>query len=370
MRTTFLRLAAVGVLALGVSACGADVKKDQSSGSGASTSTPAPAPSQGSGTLVISNWDKYMPKNLIPDFEKATGIKVKLAKHSTNEDIMGKIDAANGAGYDLVFVSGQFAQALNARGWAAPIDPAKIPNISNLYPEAQKLGYDPGNKYSVPYTWGTTGLCYRSDKVQGTPSSWNDLLKPAGNLKGKVTMLATDRWLMLPALKVLGYSANTTNPDELKKARDMLIKTKKDLLAYDDTTFYSKLVSGEASLVEAWDGWCNYGIAENPKIKFVVPKEGSDLWVDTMVILKSSKNQDAAHKFIDFVLRPASGKGVVDLLSYKVPNAAAMKNLPAKTVKQYPNLGMSPADLLKGESLQDLGQGQPLWSRTVTEITS
>jgi spermidine/putrescine transport system substrate-binding protein len=358
----------MAALALGVTACGEEIKRDDSASSGGDTAQSAPK--QESGTLVISNWDQYMPKNLIPDFEKETGIKVKLAKHSTNEDIMGKIDAANGGGFDLVFVSGPFAQALNERGWAAPIDQAKVPNLKNLYPEAQQLGYDPGNHYSVPYTWGTTGLCYRSDKVQGTPSSWNDLLKPQGALKGKVTMLATDRWLMLPALKVLGYSTNTRDEGQLKEARDMLIQTKKDLLAYDDTTFYSKLVSGEASLVEAWDGWCNYGIAENDKIKFVVPKEGSDLWVDTMVVLKSSKNQDAAHKFIDFVLRPESGKGVVNLLSYKVPNAEAMKSLPQKMVKQFPNLAMSPADLLKGESQQDLGDAQPLWSRMVTEITS
>jgi spermidine/putrescine transport system substrate-binding protein len=372
MRNKILGLAAAGALAVVLSACGADVKKsaDTTAAGSAGSTAGAAAPKAEAGTLVISNWDKYMPANLIPDFEKATGIQVKVAKHATNEDIMGKLEAANGGGYDLVFVSGQFAQALGKRGWAAPIQPDKIPNLKNLYPEAQKLGFDPGNKISVPYTWGTTGICYRSDKVQGTPTSWNDLLKPQGALKGKVTMLATDRWLMLPALKVLGYSANTTKPEELKAARDMLIQTKKDLLAYDDTTFYSKLVSGEASLVEAWDGWCNYGIAENKKIKFVVPKEGSDLWVDTMVVLKSSKNQDAAMKFIDFVLRPESGRGVVDLLSYKVPNAAAMKGLSAKTIAQYPNLNMSPADLLKGESLQDLGAGQPLWSRTVTEITS
>jgi spermidine/putrescine transport system substrate-binding protein len=276
MKSKLMTLAAVGVLALGAGGCGADVKKDEGASSGADAKeSTAPAPKTESGTLVISNWDAYLPKNLIPDFEKETGIKVKLAKHTTNEDIMGKLDAAGGKGYDLVFVSGQFAEALDKRGWAAPVDPAKVPNLSNLYPEAQKLGYDPGNKYSVPYTWGTTGICYRSDKVEGTPTSWNDLLKPKGDLKGKVTMLDTDRWLMLPALKVLGFSANTTDEGELKQARDLLLETKDDLLAYDSTTFYSKLVSGEAHLVEAWDGWCNYGIAENEDIKFVVPEEGS-----------------------------------------------------------------------------------------------
>jgi spermidine/putrescine transport system substrate-binding protein len=366
---------AVAALALGLSACGAKVDdKSQGSGAGTATAEPASAPASETGgqggTLTISNWDKYMPKDLIPSFEKATGIKVKLAKHATNEEIMGKLEAANGGGYDLVFVSGQFAESLRKRGWAAAIDGAKIPNLKNLYPEASKLPYDPGNTHSVPYTWGTTGLCYRSDKVQGTPDSWSALLQPSAALKGKTTMLATDRWLLLPALKQLGFSANTTDANQLKQARDVLLETKKTLLAYDDTTFYSKLVSGEASLVEAWDGWCNYGIAENKKIKFVVPKEGADIWTDTMVVLESSKNKDAAMKFIDWVLRPESGQGVVDLLFYKTPNKAAMDQLDPKLVKQYPNLGMSPADLLKQEGLRDLGAGQPAWSRIVTEITS
>jgi spermidine/putrescine transport system substrate-binding protein len=360
-------------LSVGLAACGSEVNQSANTNATSSGSAGASDDTSGSskgGTLTISNWDKYMPEDLIPSFEKATGIKVKLAKHATNEEIMGKLEASQGGGYDLVFVSGQFAESLNKRGWAAPIQADKIPNLKNLYPEATKLPYDPGNTHSVPYTWGTTGLCYRSDKVQGTPSSWNDLLQPSATVKGKTTMLATDRWLLLPALKTLGFSANTTDEGELKQARDVLLKTKKTLLAYDDTTFYSKLVSGEASLVEAWDGWCNYGIAENKNIKFVVPKEGSDVWADTMVPLKSSKNQDAAMKFIDWVLRPESGKGVVDLLMYKTPNKAAMDGLDPKLVKQYPNLGMSPADLLQQEGLRDLGEGQPTWSRIVTEITS
>jgi spermidine/putrescine transport system substrate-binding protein len=363
---------AAAVLAVGLAACGKEVKQSPTGSSGGATADAAPASSTSSkgGTLTISNWDKYMPKDLIPSFEKATGIKVKLAKHATNEEIMGKLDAAQGGGFDLVFVSGPFAEALRNRGWAAPIDAAKIPNLSNLYPEASKLPYDPGNTHSVPYTWGTTGLCYRADKVKGTPDSWAALLQPSAALKGKTTMLATDRWLLLPALKQLGFSANTTDNGQLQQARDLLLKTKATLLAYDDTTFYSKLVSGEANLVEAWDGWCNYGIAENKNIKFVVPKEGADVWTDTMVVLESSKNKDAAMKFIDWVLRPESGKGVVDLLMYKTPNKAAMEQLDPKLVKQYPNLGMSPADLLAQEGLRDLGQGQPAWSRIVTEITS
>lgn len=363
-------LAMAGAVSVSLAACGAEVETSDNAKAAGEASAPAEQPAGGNKTLTISNWDKYIPEDLIPGFEKETGIKVTYAKHATNEEIMGKLEAADGGGFDLVFVSGQFAEALKNRGWAAPIDQAKIPNAKNLYPEASKLPYDVGNTHSMPYTWGTTGLCYRSDKVSGTPDSWNDLLKPSAQLKGKTTMLSTDRWLLLPALKSLGFSANTKDEGELQQARDLLIKTKDTLLAYDDTTFYSKLVSGEALLVEAWDGWCNYGIAENDKIKFVVPKEGSDLWVDSMVVLEKSENKEAAMKFIDYILKPESGQGVVDLLTYNTPNKAAMDGLDPKLKKQYPSLGVDPAELLKQEGLRDLGEAQPTWSRIVTEVTS
>jgi spermidine/putrescine transport system substrate-binding protein len=206
----------------------------------------------------------------------------------------------------------------------------------------------------MPYTWGTTGLCWRSDLTK-TPTSWNDLLKPSADLKGKTTMLATDRWLLLPALKVLGYSINTVNPAQLKKAAALLKETKKTLLAYDDTTFYSKLVSGEAKL-------------ENPKIKFKIPKEGSDVFVDTMVVLEKSKNKEAAHKFLDWVLRADSGKAVTELVLYKTPNAVAMAQVKKSLGKQYPNLLIPPKLLLTFQTERDLGKAQPLWSRTVSEI--
>jgi spermidine/putrescine transport system substrate-binding protein len=206
--------------------------------------------------------------------------------------------------------------------------------------------------------------------VSGSPDSWYDLLKPAPDLVGKITMLATDRWLMGAGLKALGYSMNTRDQGEINAARDLLIAAKKNLLAYDDTTFYSKLVAGEAALVHAWDGWCNYGIAENDKIKFVLPKEGSDLWVDTLVMLEASQNKDEAHAFLNYILRADTGKWVAENILYKVPNRKAMEALDKALFDQFPNLGMSPAEILKQEHLRDLGQAQKAYSRAVTEITA
>ncbi len=325
----------------------------------------SPAAAEG---LVISNWDGYMPPDLLERFTAETGIAAELAVHATNEEIMGKLVASGGTGFDIVFVSSPFAEALNALGLAAPIDPAKVPNLANLYPEAMELAHDPGNTYSIPYAWGTTGLCYRTDLVETAPTSWMDLLKPAASLEGKVTMLSTDRWLMGAAALALGKSLNDTSAETLEAEGALLIEAKEKLLAYDDTTFYAKLVSGEASLVHAWDGWCNYGIAENPEIAYVIPTEGSDLWVDTMVVMASSENKDAAMAFIDYVLGQETGVWVAENILYKTPNKVAMEALDPGLLEAFPNMAIPPAELIGYEQLRDLGEGQRDFSRKVTEV--
>ena len=317
--------------------------------------------------IVISNWDGYMPADLLENFTKETGIEAELSVHATNEEIMGKVVAGGGTGYDVLFVSSPFAEALQKLELSSQIDHEKIPNIKNLYPQAMSLPHDEGNNFSIPYAWGTTGLCYRSDMVD-TPVSWNDLLTPADDLKGKITMLATDRWLLAAGFLALGHSVNETDEAKLQATKDLLIETKKNLLAYDDATFYTKLVSGEASMTHAWDGWCNYGTGENADIKYVIPEEGSDLWVDTMVIAQASENKVAAHAFINYVLQAQIGQWVAENILYKSPNQVAMEQLDPALLEQFPNLAISPDELLGYEQLLDVGADQKAYARAVTEI--
>ncbi|MDZ4095019.1 MAG: spermidine/putrescine ABC transporter substrate-binding protein [Paracoccaceae bacterium] len=318
-------------------------------------------------TLTISNWDGYLAPDAIANFTAQSGFPAEMVVHATNEEIMGKLIASGGAGYDVVFVSSPFAEILNKMGLAEPLDHAKIPNLVNLFPEATKLAHDPGNTFSVPYTWGTTGLCYRSD-LMAAPTSWNDLLKPAADVAGKITMLATDRWLLAAGFLANGMSVNETDTARLNTVRDTLIAAKKTLLAYDDTTFYAKLVSGEAVMTQAWDGWCNYGITDNPAIKYVIPMEGSDLWVDTMVILKGSKNKDRAYAFVNYILDAKNHRWAAENILYKVPNKAAMDGLDPALLVTYPNMAITPAQLLTYEQLRDVGEAQRAYSRVVTEI--
>ncbi|WP_066941044.1 polyamine ABC transporter substrate-binding protein [Microtetraspora fusca] len=359
--------AVVAGLALALAACGSE-----GTGAGAAPAASAdkldPNADLKKQSLNITIWDGYSPKDLPTKVEQKLGFPIKIAIHDTNETAMAKLTGSpDNGGFDVAFVSGQYAQALNEQGLLEPLHHELIPNLANLYPEASELSYDKGNKFSVPYTWGTTGICYRSDLVKTAPTSWNDILNPAPEYNKKVTMMTTERWLALPALKSLGYSINTADDGQIAKAKDLLLKAKSHLLAYDDTTFGDRLKSGEAVMAEAWDGWC----PENEKnIKFTVPKEGSDLWADTMVILKTSKNKEAAHAFINYILDPEIHSWLSENIMYKAPNKAAMEKVNPATLQSFPSLKLSPADLLQGESIIDLGADSTKYTRLATEVAA
>ncbi|MEU7001438.1 spermidine/putrescine ABC transporter substrate-binding protein [Nonomuraea sp. NPDC046570] len=357
--------AAVAGLALALAACGGD-----SSATGANPAATAAAQLNANADLSKQNlnvtvWPGYTPEELPAKAKEKLGVsEVKIALHDTNEIAMAKLTGGADTGIDVAFVSGQYAQALNEQGLLEPIHAELIPNLANLFPEATQLSYDKGNKFSVPYTWGTTGICYRTDLVKAVPTSWKDILDPPAWALNKVTMMTTERWLALPAIKSLGYSVNTDKDEEIAKVKELLIAAKPKLLGYDDTDFGKKLETGEAVMVEAWDGWCPT-TTEKQNIKFAVPKEGSDLWVDTMVIMKSSKNKEAAHALINYILDPEIHRWAAENINYKVPNKAAMSQ-----VKIAPGslLGTSPAELLQGEGIIDLGEASTKFTRLSSEV--
>ncbi len=326
--------------------------------------------------IVFANFGAYTPAGFLESFTEQTGVEVTLVEFTNNEDMVGRLQAADGTGFDVVMASGPYVQTLVDNGWATELDHEQIPNLSNLYPEATQLAYDVGNVYSVPYTWGTTGLCYREGEVSEPVDSWQDLLNPVPELQGKITMLGTERWLLQPALLSLGYSINTQVEAEIEEAKELTLEAKDDLLAFDDTVFYDKLETGEALVVHAWDGWCNYVGLDfetgeqdlDVRGTFVIPSEGSDVFADTMTIMESSENKEAAHAFINFVLEPENHVQVAELVLYKVPNEPAMALLDPAVVELYPSLAITPQELLQFETELDLGEAQTVWTQATTEI--
>lgn len=319
-------------------------------------------------TLQVMNFANYMPEDIGERFKAATGHTIELTLTASNEDAIAKLDGSPEGTYDIVFVTSPFVEGLNKAGRLEQLDHALIPNLANLYPEASQIAYDEGNKFSVPYSWGTTGICYRTDLVKSTViDGWDDILTPSSELAGKITMLDEERWLLLPALKVLGHSANTTDPAELQEAVDLSLTAKKTLLGYDAETFYTRLDSGEAFAVVGWDGWCNY-VADPANVTWVLPAEGSDLWVDTMAIPKGTPRRAAAHEFLNFILEVENGQWVAENILYKVPNAAAMEAVDPSLLETYPNMAITPEVLLAQEALRDLGDGQPEFSDAATRV--
>ena len=290
--------------------------------------------------------------------------------HATNEEIMGKLVASGGKGYDVVFVSSPFAEVLNKLGLTEPIDHAKVPNLANLYPEANALEARSGQHVLGPLYLGHDRPLLPLRPREGRagiverPAQARRRRSRARSRCSRPTAGCSPPACSPRAIR----STRPTRPSS-PRSKNTLIAAKKTLLAYDDTTFYSKLVSGEALLVHAWDGWCNYGIAENQDIKFVIPKEGSDLWVDTMVVMKASENKDAAFQFINFMLDAKNHAwAAAEHPLQGAEQAGDGEPAGRSSSTQLPEHGMPVADLVKFEQLRDVGEAQKDYSRIVSEI--
>lgn len=321
-------------------------------------------------TITVLAYASQTPPDLAEQFEKKTGHKMELVTAASTEEILGRIMASNGAGYDVVLISSNGAEPLIKMGMAAKLDHTKLPNIENLASEASQLPYDKGNVFTLPYDWGTHGICYRADLVKKIPDSWWDLLKPSDDMLRKYTMVSSERNLLEPAQAVLGYSYNDTDPARLQEVKKLLIDVKSKILAYDNATMGSRLVSGEIAMAQSWDGWCNQATTENSSVKFVIPKEGADLFVDVFMMLEASENKEAAQSILNFVLEPESHSWVATSLLFNVPNTAAMRMVPKEFLEKYSNLSLSPAELLKYEVFLELGEKQPEITKLATEILS
>ena len=235
----------------------------------------AAGPAAAKTKLVISNWDAYMPPDLIERFTAATGIEAEVAVHATNEEIMGKVTASGGQGYDVLFVSSPFAEALHKLELIAPIDHAKVPNLAGLT-EAQELAHDPGNTFSVPYP-GAPPACAGAATWCRTPHELERPAQARGRAQGQ-DHHARDRPLAsgrrLPGAGTFGQH-HGPGRDRRRQGPPDRGQAHAARLRRHHLLFQAGL--RRASLVHAWDRWCNYGIGENPAIRFAVPEEGSDL---------------------------------------------------------------------------------------------
>ena len=277
-------------------------------------------------SITVFNWYDYIDPAAIDLFTKETGIEVKYVNFTTNEEMYTKVEAGAGT-YDVLFPSEYMIERMISKDMLAEIDTSKMPNFANVLDSLKNPSYDPGNKFSVPYMWGTLGILYNTEMVEGEITGWEALFdeKNAGN----VIMMNSMRDTIGLALKHLGYSVNTRNEEELNAAKEILIAQKQAKIEagylLDETK--DKMVGGEAAIGVVYSGDAQYAIEKNEKLKYVVPAEGSNIWVDGMVIPKTSKNIEAAQKFIDFMCRDDVAQMNFEYIYYCSPIKSVVENL-------------------------------------------
>ena len=292
----------------------------------------------GKDTLTIFNWGEYIDPDLLKAFEKETGIHVIYETFDSNEAMMTKIQQG-GTAYDIAVPSEYMIEKMKEENLLIPLDKSKIPNLKNIDPYFLDLPFDDDNKYSVPYFWGTVGIVYNPSLVGDLDfSSWDDLWDPS--LKRKVFLVDGAREVIGMGLNSLGYSLNSLDNHELRKATDKLITLAPNVKAIIGDEITPLMINNEATVALTWSGQAADMMSENEELDFAVPEEGSNLWFDNMVIPKTSKNIEGAHKFINFMLKAESGAQNADYVGYSTPNIAAMKLMDKEVVsdeRYYPS---------------------------------
>lgn len=314
-------------------------------------------------TLHIYNWADYIPQDVIREFEKENNCKVIYDTYSSNEEMYSKVKQG-GAGYDLIFPSGDHVKMMINDGLLEVLDLSKIPNFNNLNPVVlAKTTFDPEHKYSVPYMMGATGLIINKKYVSDFENSWKIIERP--DLKDKITLLDDMREVFGAALKYLGYSVNSTNPDEIEKAKEVILKWKKNILKFDATTYAQGVVNGEFWIVHGYPENVFQLIPEEEidNFEFIIPKEGGAMWIDSMVIPKSAKNKELAYKFINFILRPEISAKISDYLM--IPPTVTEANKYKKVNNIY-----EISDLENCEIIDYIGEYIDLYNKAWEEIVN
>lgn len=318
------------------------------------------------GVVNVFNWEDYISEDALKMFEEETGIKVNYMRFTTNEDMMVQVRTSTGA-FDVVFPSDYTVERMIAEDLLEPINFDNVPNAQHTAQWLQNPSYDPQNQYSVPYMWGTVGILYDTTRVNGPIDSWSVLF--GEEYKGEVFMLDSIRDTMGLALKYLGYSMNTRDPAALQAATDLLIKQKQDgiVKAYQVDETKDKMIAGEAILGVVWSGDAQYAINLNENLAYAVPKEGSNVWVDAMVIPKTARNKENAEKFIDFMSRPDIAQMNCEYIEYSSPNTAAIE-LMGEEYTNNPNLNPPQEVIDTCEFFNDINDFLPIYNTLWAQV--
>ncbi len=347
---------ATGALLLGLTACGGPASVPEE---------PAKQASQGGGKVNIFIWSAYLPKEVLDEFKQRTGIDYNFDLYDSNEALLEKLQSGV-ADYDLVVPSDYMVRILIAEGLIQPLDHARLPNLANLDQRFLDKAFDPGNRYTFPYFWGTTGLGYNKQATGGPIDSWAAVFNE--RYKGRILMLDDMREAFAVALKSEGKSLNERNPMVLRRTAELLKRQKRLVKTYNSGDFANILASGDVDLAHGYNGQLAEVVAADPdRFAYVVPKEGGTFWMDNVAIPAKARNLDAAYAFLNFILEGEVMAKIVNATHYASANAKARQWI-EPAILADPAIFPPDEVLDRCELIEDLGETTQLLDRLWTEI--
>jgi spermidine/putrescine transport system substrate-binding protein len=357
-RRTFVKTMAFASAAGFMAACGSS----SSSGSGSTTPTSKKAEAK---TLNFYNWTDYIADSTIPNFQKETGIKVTYDNYSSNDELFAKMSAGS-TGYDIIVPTDATLVKMKHANLVEPLDLSLIPNVVNLDPRFRTAAYDPGNKYSIPWQWGTTGIGFDKTKVGGTVTDWDAFNLAA--VKGQSSFLDEARDAFAMALFALKKDPNSIDDSDLDAARDYLIDLKKKVKSIT-SDYQDPLKSGELILAQAYSGDVFTIQVDKPNIEYIIPTSGAFSWVDSMAIPKGAKHPGNAEKFMNYILDAKVGAQLTNFVNYGSPNKAATPYI-HKDILDNPLIYPSAAVLATLPFQKDIGEEEQKYADRWTTVKS
>jgi spermidine/putrescine transport system permease protein len=315
--------------------------------------------------LNIYTWSSYISPRVIHGFEREYHCHVNYDLYDSNEALLTKLQAGN-VDYDVVVPSDYMVEILVRQGLLARLERQRLPNAwANTDPRFLGLHFDPHNEYSVPYVWGTSGLAYRADLVKENIDSWNALFDP--RWAGHILLLDDMREVFGVALKKLGYSLNSTDPAQIRQARDLLLRQKPLVKGYNSSNFELDLAAGDAWIAQAYNGNMTFVMRDEPHIRYVIPKEGCTIWVDTTCIPRHAPHPQLAEDFINYSHRPEVAARFVNDCGFNTPSRYDHHEIDPWLLAN-PAVFPDPTSLDRCEFMRDLGPIIALYDQYWTEI--
>jgi len=368
-KTPLAALAALTTGLLMLAGCGkpaAPTPSETPAGTPSAQSSPAAQADKEEPVLNLFCWTEYVPQSVVEEFTKETGIKVNVQNYESNEEMLQKL-VSGGGNYDLIQPSDYMIEAMSKAGYLRPLDKADVPNLKNIAPQFLDKSFDPGNKYSVPWMAGTVGIMVNTELVKDEIKGYKDVFQE--KYKGKIITLDDARELVSWALASEGIDVNEITPENLQKAREVLEGWIPLIGAYDSTSPKDALLKGNVSMGVIWNGEGGYILRDNPngKFKWILPEEGTHLFIDSLAIPKTAKHPKNAELFMNFILRPEINKMVWDEFPYLNPNAEGRKLL---TPEQLANAAAFPPDdvVAKMPIFKDIGDQAGAVDEIINEL--